>query len=219
VQWSRRLPELASNNIRLVLVSVGKPHVAKQLIQHLEFANGEEHLFVDPTNELYDSLDLNRGVQRTFFNANTAFAFLDRFTKTDGTKELGEVLSKWSQGTVASREAFHHCVFLKTPRLISLSYRLYFSGLCSSQSRPGVLAGRNFRVPRVANALRSLRPVDGGPRLDRRSDGRCHDGVGVNANSSAILTSKYSCSLAAFTDTFWLRKHPLSNGNDAALRG
>lgn len=111
MQWSRRLPELASNNIRLVLVSVGKPHVAKQLIEHLEFANGEEHLFVDPTNELYDSLDLNRGVQRTFFNANTAFAFLDRFTKTDGTKELGEVLSKWSQGTVASRETSHHCFF------------------------------------------------------------------------------------------------------------
>ena len=100
MQWSRRLPELASNNIGLVMVSVGKPHVGKDLIQHLGFHDGEEHLFVDPTNELYDRLDLNRGVQRTFFNANTAFAFLDRFARKDGTKELGEVLSKWSQGTL-----------------------------------------------------------------------------------------------------------------------
>lgn len=100
MQWSRRLPELASNNVRLVMVSVGKPDVAQQLIEHLGFRGGEKHLFVDPANELYDSLDLNRGVQRTFFNANTAFAFLDRFTRKDGTKDLGEVLSKWSQGTL-----------------------------------------------------------------------------------------------------------------------
>jgi AhpC/TSA antioxidant enzyme len=100
VQWSRRLPELASNNIKLVMVSVGKPHIGKELIQHLGFQGGENHLFVDPDNELYDSLNLNRGVQRTFFNANTAFAFLDRFTRKDGTKDLGEVLSKWSQGAL-----------------------------------------------------------------------------------------------------------------------
>jgi hypothetical protein len=82
------------------MVSVGKPHIGNELIQHLGFQGGENHLFVDPDNELYDSLDLNRGVQRTFFNANTAFAFLDRFTRKDGTKDLGEVLSKWSQGTL-----------------------------------------------------------------------------------------------------------------------
>jgi len=84
--------------VRLVLVSVGKPDVAKKLIGHLDFHQGERYLFVDPDNAVYDALDLNRGIGRTFFNVNTPFAFLDRFTREDGTKELGEILSKWSRG-------------------------------------------------------------------------------------------------------------------------
>lgn len=80
------------------MVSVGTPEKLKSLIGHLEFENGEQYLFVDPENVLYDALDLNRGIQRTFFNVNTPYAFLDRFTKKDGMKDLGEVMSKWSKG-------------------------------------------------------------------------------------------------------------------------
>lgn len=97
LQWSKRLNEL--KGVKLILVSVGKPAVAKQLLDHLGFENGSEYLFVDPNNSVYDDLDLNRGIQRTFFGIGTAFSFLDRFTKKDGTRELGEVLSKWSKGT------------------------------------------------------------------------------------------------------------------------
>lgn len=52
----------------------------------------------DPENALYDDLDLNRGVVETFFSPSTPFAFLDRFTKKDGMKDLTEVLSKWNKG-------------------------------------------------------------------------------------------------------------------------
>jgi hypothetical protein len=99
VQWSRRIQDLRSRNVTLVLVSVGRPEVGRQLVEHLNFQDGDEYLFVDPENALYDRLELNRGVQRTFFNANTAFAFLDRFTRRNGTKDLQDVLSKWSKGT------------------------------------------------------------------------------------------------------------------------
>lgn len=52
----------------------------------------------DPENTLYDDLDLRRGVQETFFSPSTPFAFLDRFTKKDGMKDLFEVLGKWNKG-------------------------------------------------------------------------------------------------------------------------
>ena len=86
--------------IQLVVVSIGKPENGQKLVDHLGIENGETLLYVDPQNVLYDALDLNRGVSRTFFNVNTPFSFLDRFTRTDGTKELGEVLSKWNKGTL-----------------------------------------------------------------------------------------------------------------------
>ena len=80
------------------MVSIGKPQVGKQLIEHLDIPNGKRYLFVDPDNVLYDVLNLNKGIKETFFSPGTPFAFLDRFTKKDGMKELTEVLSKWNKG-------------------------------------------------------------------------------------------------------------------------
>jgi hypothetical protein len=80
------------------MVSIGTPEKLASLIDHLELVDGEKYLFVDPDNKLYDALDLNRGVQRTFFNPQTPMSFLERFTKPDGMTELGEVLLKWSKG-------------------------------------------------------------------------------------------------------------------------
>ena len=89
------------NSIRLVMVSIGVPEKAQQLVDHLDcFASqeqAEQIFFVDPDNQLYDALDLNRGIQRLAFNLNTPFAFLDRLQQKDGLKDLGEVLSKWSR--------------------------------------------------------------------------------------------------------------------------
>ena len=60
---------------------------------------------IDPENALYDDLDLRRGVKETFFSPSTPFAFLERFTKKDGMKELGEVLSKWNKACLCSTKA------------------------------------------------------------------------------------------------------------------
>lgn len=85
------------------MISIGLPEKGKVLINHLGLGERfEQILYVDPENLLYDVLDLNRGVQRTFFNANTPFAFLKRFTEQDGVKDLSEVLSKWKDGTFSA---------------------------------------------------------------------------------------------------------------------
>jgi hypothetical protein len=95
VQWKKKLNELQENEIDLVLVSIGLPEKGKLLLDHLEFPNGDDYLLVDPENVLYDALDLNRGVQRTFFNPATPLAFLDRLQQGNGLEDLLYVLSKW----------------------------------------------------------------------------------------------------------------------------
>jgi len=80
-----------------VIVSIGLPEKGRELCQHLNIENGEEILFVDPENSLYSDLELNKGVQATFFNPAIAFAFKDRLFR-DGrlaSEELMEVLGKW----------------------------------------------------------------------------------------------------------------------------
>lgn len=79
------------------MVSIGKPEIGKELVAHLELANGEDYLFVDPVNALYDDLDLNRGVKETFFSPATPLSFLERFTSKDGMTDLMEVLGKWNK--------------------------------------------------------------------------------------------------------------------------
>ena len=81
----------------LVIVSIGKPEVGLELVQHLGIEDGSDFLFVDPSNQVYDNLDLNRGVDVTFFNPATPLAFGNRLLQGKGllSKELGEVLGKW----------------------------------------------------------------------------------------------------------------------------
>jgi len=67
-------------------------------MDHLDcFDDPQQLFFVDPDNGLYDALDLNRGLQRTFFNPNTPFAFLKRIQQPRGLEDLGYVLSRWSK--------------------------------------------------------------------------------------------------------------------------
>lgn len=77
------------------MVSIGKAEVGKRLCEHLGIADGEEFIFADPENALYDDLDLNKGIQTTFFSPATPFAFKDRLFRGDSSKELFEVLGKW----------------------------------------------------------------------------------------------------------------------------
>jgi len=82
-----------------VLVSIGKPEVGKKLLQHLDIDRGDEWIFVDPENILYEALQLNSGVETTFFSIETPFAFRDRLFgangRKDGMKDLLDVLGKW----------------------------------------------------------------------------------------------------------------------------
>jgi len=94
------------------MVSIGKPEVAKTLIDHLgldddpnrnsnsnsnsNIRKAEEYFFVDPENDLYDRLDLNRGIQN-LITWGTSFSFLDRFLTKGGMNELFEVLLKWNK--------------------------------------------------------------------------------------------------------------------------
>lgn len=73
--------------------------MGKQLLEHLEVADGEQWIFCDPENSLYDALQLNRGVETTFFSIETPLAFKDRIfgsnDRKDGMKDLLDVLGKW----------------------------------------------------------------------------------------------------------------------------
>ena len=40
------MDELENLGVKLVMVSIGKPEIGKELIQHLEFQNGENYLYV-----------------------------------------------------------------------------------------------------------------------------------------------------------------------------
>lgn len=78
-----------------MMVSIGKAEVGKDLCDHLGIIDGEEFVFADPENTLYDDLSLNRGVQTTFFSPATPFAFRDRLFRGDSSDDLFEVLGKW----------------------------------------------------------------------------------------------------------------------------
>ena len=92
------MEELQANQIDLVLVSIGLPEKARQLMEHLNcIPNPQQIFFVDPDNTLYDLLELNRGVQRTFFNVNTPYAFLRRWQQPNGMQDLMRVLQRWNQ--------------------------------------------------------------------------------------------------------------------------
>jgi hypothetical protein len=84
------------------MISIGLPEKAKQLIDFLALEQKQLYFdsifYVDPKSKLYDILDLNRGIQRTFFNINTPYAFLRRFTEKDGMNDLVNILSRWKDG-------------------------------------------------------------------------------------------------------------------------
>lgn len=79
----------------LAIVSIGKAEVGKKLCEHLGVVGGEEFIFADPENEVYDRLELNRG-WNTMIRPATAFRFKDRiFGSGEPLDELFNVLGKW----------------------------------------------------------------------------------------------------------------------------
>lgn len=79
--------------VNLYMISIGKPEIGKELIMHLGIQNGEEYIFADMNNQLYDDLQLNTG-WKGMINPATAFSFRDRiFNGKMG--EILEVMGKW----------------------------------------------------------------------------------------------------------------------------
>jgi hypothetical protein len=100
------------------MVSIGLPEKAQALIHHLELEpqyGTHTMLYVDDVhNTIYDALQLNRGLQRTFFHIATPYSFLQRIQSTmtaprdtsssssspsaGNMMNLMNVLSKWKDG-------------------------------------------------------------------------------------------------------------------------
>ena len=59
--------------------------------------NATDFLYVDPHNEVYDALDLNRGVGTTFFSPAIPWTFGNRLLNGEPmfSTELMNVLGKW----------------------------------------------------------------------------------------------------------------------------
>jgi len=81
----------------LAIVSLGKPEIGVQLMQHLGVEDGAEFVYVDPANEVYDALSLNRGIETTFFSPAIPWTFGNRLLKGEPmfSEELLGVLGKW----------------------------------------------------------------------------------------------------------------------------
>ena len=79
--------------VDLKMVSIGKPEIGKELIGHLDIINGDEYIFADMDNALYDELDLNIGI-KGMINPATAFSFRDRIFNGE-MGEILEVMGKW----------------------------------------------------------------------------------------------------------------------------
>ena len=46
LQWSKRIDELDDLGVKVVMISIGKPEVGKELIDHLGLDGAEKYLFV-----------------------------------------------------------------------------------------------------------------------------------------------------------------------------
>lgn len=85
-------PALDQKQIALVCVGIGTPERAKEFCAHVGFP--EENLYADPENGCYDALALYKGVQRTFFTADTPLSIAARLQK-DGAQELVKATARW----------------------------------------------------------------------------------------------------------------------------
>ena len=78
-------------------MGIGTSEKAKLVADHVGYSS--DKLFADPDNVLYDALQLNSGLQRTFFNPATPYAILDRLT-SNGIGDLNDVLGRWGDAFI-----------------------------------------------------------------------------------------------------------------------
>jgi hypothetical protein len=108
--------------------------VGKKLLKHLEVQDGEDWVFVDPENRLYDALELNSGIETTLFSIETPLAFRDRFFgsngRKDGMKDLLGVLGKWKDAVYIppkSDQAFQRKFDIESNPFLYESFVIAFS--------------------------------------------------------------------------------------------
>ena len=76
----------------VMAVGIGTAERAQEFCREVEFP--AEFLYADPENVCYDSLNLKKGVVRTFFNVATPFAMRRRI-EDDGAALLRDILPRW----------------------------------------------------------------------------------------------------------------------------
>ena len=81
----------------LYAVGIGTSEKANLVAKHVGYAPSK--LLADPENVLYDALQLNSGLQRTFFNPATPYAILDRLTSRK-MGDLNAVLGRWGDAFI-----------------------------------------------------------------------------------------------------------------------
>ena len=72
------------------LVSIGRPDVGLALCEHLGVKDGEDWIYADPDNGVYDALMLNRGWD-TMIRPATALRFRDRIFGGGGGRGEGSL--------------------------------------------------------------------------------------------------------------------------------
>ncbi|KAL3803068.1 hypothetical protein ACHAW5_009478 [Stephanodiscus triporus] len=93
---------LVEAGVYFALVSIGRPDVGLALCEHLGVKDGEDWIYADPDNGVYDALMLNRGWD-TMIRPATALRFRDRIFGGGGGRgegsldQLFEVLGKWNK--------------------------------------------------------------------------------------------------------------------------
>ena len=97
MQLERRRAELESGGVGLYAVGIGTAEKAHLVADHVGYS--PDKLLADPDNLLYDALQLNSGLQRTFFNPSTPYAILDRLTSRK-MGDLNSVLGKWKDAFI-----------------------------------------------------------------------------------------------------------------------
>jgi len=86
------VPQLRAEGVKLLAVGIGTPERGAEFADHVGF--DPEHLFTDPENCLYTTLNFKKDVGSLAFNAATPFALLDR-VKTGKTQDLSNALARW----------------------------------------------------------------------------------------------------------------------------
>jgi hypothetical protein len=83
--------------VGLYAVGIGTSEKAQLVAEHVGYST--DKLLADPDNLLYDALQLNSGLQRTFFSPATPYAILDRLT-SQKMGDLNGVLGRWKDAFI-----------------------------------------------------------------------------------------------------------------------